>query len=214
MITGNRLVNWIYRGLEVFVKVAALNVLWMVFTVVGAGVLGIFPASAALLSVIRKWMMEGMDTSVPRTFIGSYKKEFVKVNVLGYAALLYGFVLFTNYQFMLGADGIVQLLIVIGLIILGTLFFLTVTFLFPAIVHFDLPVLKVVKVAFLYGMTHFYLAIMAGIGLTVTYHIVLFFPGIFMWFIPSLTGIILMPAAYMAFQKFSRETNADEAVKV
>ncbi|GGF36152.1 hypothetical protein GCM10010954_38920 [Halobacillus andaensis] len=202
-MTGNKIVDRIYRALEIFVKVSALNGMWMVFTLMGAGVLGFFPASAALLSVVRKWIMEGFDAPASRTFIACYKKEFGKANLFGYAALIYAAVLYTNYQYMLMADGVIQLLFVIGLIILGTLFFLTVTFLFPVIVHFDLPVWRYVKVAFQFGLRYFYLALFAGLGFMVIYHVVLFLPSVFMWFIPSLIGLTLMNAAYLAFHRFS-----------
>ncbi|PYZ96400.1 hypothetical protein CR205_11795 [Alteribacter lacisalsi] len=200
-MSGNAVVDRIMTGLEILVKVFVINGLWILFTALGLVVFGIFPATVALLAVVRKWIMGESDVPIFKTFAGSYKKEFVKANLYGLMIVLYGWVLYVNYQYMLLADGLLQLVMVIGLIITTSLFLLTVSFLFPSLVHFKLSFVEYLKFSFLLGVTRFYLPVLAGIGLTIVYHSVLFYPGVLVWFVPSLTGLILMSTAYQAFRK-------------
>ncbi|TMW70935.1 YesL family protein [Alteribacter natronophilus] len=200
-MTGNAVVNRLFQALEIFVKVTALNAVWLLFTVLGLGVFGFFPAAAALLAVVRKWLMEGMDIPLFRTFAASYKSEFVKANLYGFLIVLYGWVLFVNYQYMQIATGWLQPVIAVGFIITAVLFLLTVTFLFPSLVHFRLSFAENIKFAFLLGVTKFYLPVLAGAGLMLVYHAVLYVPGILGFFIPSMTGLILMSVTYLGMRK-------------
>ncbi|WP_026691332.1 YesL family protein [Alteribacter aurantiacus] len=200
-MSGNVVVDKIVQSLDVFVRVVFLNGLWLLFTVLGLGVLGIFPATAALLAVIRKWLMDGMGIPLMKTFAKSYKKEFLKANVYGYLIVLYAWILFINYQYMMLADGVLQLVLVVGFIATSTLFLLTVTFLFPSLVHFDLRFLEYLKFSFLLGVTKFYLPILVGVGLTLIYHSALYFPGITMWFLPSAIGFVVMALTYQGLKR-------------
>ncbi|TDL31102.1 DUF624 domain-containing protein [Jeotgalibacillus sp. S-D1] len=200
-MSGNVVVDKMVQSLEILVKIVLLNGIWLLFTVLGLGVLGFFPATAALLAVIRKWLMVGMETSILKTFAGSYKKEFMKANLYGFMIVFYAWVLYVNYQYMLTASGWLQFLLVVGFIATSTLFLLTVTFLFPSLVHFELSFLENLKFSFLLGVTKFYLAISVGIGLAIIYHSFLFIPGIMVWFLPSAIGFIVMALTFQGLKR-------------
>ena len=60
-----------------------LHLLWVVFTILGLGVFGIFPATAALFLVIYKWIEKDFEIPIFKTFFSEYKKQFIRSNGLG-----------------------------------------------------------------------------------------------------------------------------------
>ncbi|WP_062047605.1 YesL family protein [Bacillus sp. JCM 19034] len=72
------------RGLEWFTKLVYLNFLWVIFSILGLGLFGFFPAMAATFSVVHQWMNKNTDMSLFKEFWRAYKMYFIKSNVLGY----------------------------------------------------------------------------------------------------------------------------------
>ncbi|MFA9556724.1 DUF624 domain-containing protein [Evansella sp. AB-rgal1] len=52
------LIGNLYRVSEWLIRLAYINILWMLFTIVGLIILGIAPATATVFTIIRKWFME------------------------------------------------------------------------------------------------------------------------------------------------------------
>ena len=57
----NRFGEWVIR-------LVILNVLWLGFSVVGLGILGVFPSTSALFSVLRKWFIGQEQVKITRSF--------------------------------------------------------------------------------------------------------------------------------------------------
>jgi uncharacterized membrane protein YesL len=59
-------------------KLAYLNLLWIVFSVGGLIVFGSIPASVSLFTIVRKWLIN-KETDLPifHTFFQNYKNEFL-----------------------------------------------------------------------------------------------------------------------------------------
>src|SRR5690625_2024178 len=81
-----RLALWVTRF-------AYLNLLWVVFTLVGLVFFGFLPATAAMFAVVRKWISGETDIPVLQTFWKSYRKEFMIINVIGYIVFIIGYLL-------------------------------------------------------------------------------------------------------------------------
>lgn len=64
-----------------------LQLLWIVFTIVGFGIFGIFPATAAVYQVVYKWITKHTDISIYQTFISYYKEYFKRSNIVGLITL-------------------------------------------------------------------------------------------------------------------------------
>src|SRR5690625_6051612 len=79
---------------------AYLNLLWVVFTVVGLIFFGFLPATAAMFAVVRKWIGGEADIPVLPTFWKSYRKEFVKINIIGYIVFIIGYLLTIELQIL------------------------------------------------------------------------------------------------------------------
>src|SRR5690625_1995366 len=70
---GDGLSGRLYRICEVITKFAYVNILWFVFTLLSLIIFGFMPATVALFSVTRKWVMGDMDVPVFSTFWGTYR---------------------------------------------------------------------------------------------------------------------------------------------
>lgn len=75
--------NGFYRFCEWVMRLAYLNLLWIGFSLAGAVVFGLAPATAAMFAVTRQWVMGNTDIPVFQTFFQTFKKEWAKSSVLG-----------------------------------------------------------------------------------------------------------------------------------
>lgn len=69
----------IFSWLETITNLIQLNILWILFCL---PVVTIFPATAAMYSVVRQWIVE-QDPSVYRSFLFHFKKNMKKNTIIG-----------------------------------------------------------------------------------------------------------------------------------
>ena len=72
-----------YSFFEWVTKLALLNLLWLLFSLVGGILLGIFPSTLAMFAVIRQWLQGDTQLSIRKSFWRYYKADFWKGNALG-----------------------------------------------------------------------------------------------------------------------------------
>src|SRR5690625_5218522 len=84
----SKFVSGYYRLALWITRFAYLNLLWVVFTFVGLIFFGFLPATAAMFAVVRKWIGGEANIPVLPTFWKSYRKEFVKINIIGYIVFI------------------------------------------------------------------------------------------------------------------------------
>lgn len=142
----------IYNILEWITKFAYVNLLWVVFTLVGGVILGFYPSTIAMFAMVRDWIRGNPDLPVLKTFWNYYKRDFLKSNLLG---------LFLNALFILIAIDLYYInsnlneqltwtyipLFAFMLIVILFLFYI-----FPSFTHFDLKITGLIKNAFLIMM--------------------------------------------------------------
>ncbi|WP_279326382.1 YesL family protein [Bacillus litorisediminis] len=80
------------------VRLVWTNLLWMAFTIMGAGVFGIMPATVAMFTVTRKWKLKEFDFSIRKLFIATYKREFVRSNIIGLIFSIIGVLLYIDLK--------------------------------------------------------------------------------------------------------------------
>ncbi|WP_026699616.1 YesL family protein [Salibacterium aidingense] len=90
---------------EWILKLVYVNVLWLLFTGAGLFFLGLFPATAAMLTVIREWLKGSTDLAVFPAFWKSCKSSFVKSNFLGWLLAATGGALSVYYQLIQQLEG-------------------------------------------------------------------------------------------------------------
>lgn len=191
----------IYIAMEWVMRFAYIQLLWIAFTVLGLIVLGFSPSTTAAFSVIRRWQLGETDIPVFKTYWKYYRQEFFKSNLLGLFAVAGILLVIFNFTFV-EATSLVSLsaphVLMLGIILFYLIFLL---YLFPAFVHFEGSVFKVMKTAFLIMLIsplHTLLMLLSVSALLVIFYAV---PALA--FVLGITSFIFITSlfALKAFQK-------------
>ncbi|MEH7494380.1 YesL family protein [Neobacillus niacini] len=189
-----RICDWIAR-------LAFLNLLWIAFTLVGFVFLGFFPATIAMFSVCRRWVMGEQDVPVYKTFFQSYRTEFRKGNLIGICLMAIVYILWVDYR-------ILQTSANSNLQSLAYLFFLLIVFygifllfLFPMYVHYELKGRQLIKNTLLLAVASPLTAIVMVTGVLFVYYLSLSISGVVFFFSGSILALFIMWFSYRVFQK-------------
>ena len=185
--------EWIYR-------LIFLNFLWMGFTILGLGVLGIFPATNALFSVLRKYLLNKKDVKIASDFYHFYRKDFLKSNALGYVLSLIAAVIWIDFRYFMSITNF-------GMFIVGNLMLVLVAFLllalcvvFPIFSHYEMSLGQYIKNALLYPFTHLLTMLLLVISIILFDLIVYQVPGFLPFIGISFPCFIMMKILLPKFQ--------------
>lgn len=203
--------GWYLRLGEWALNLFLLNLLWIIFSMLGLFIVGIFPATVALFAVMRKLTMESKEVPVFKLFWTTYKREFVKANIIGYAWSLIGFVLYIDLRVLNQLDSsLLNQLFTFGLYMIIAAYLVTLLYLFPIFVHFNLKKREYFKYAIILTIGRPIQSIMLIIGLTVGLFILWRVPGLIPVFGMSFISLLVMKIASISFPKLDNPT----AVKI
>lgn len=197
----NTFLNWVTR-------LALLNVLALAFTIISLGVLGLFPALSASFAITRKWVSGETDIPVVRSFWKYFKKDFWKSNLLGYMIAAVSYILYLDFVFLTVYPGDITSLLTIPFIIISTIFILTVLYIFPVFVHFQMTLFQVIKSAFFIMLSNPLPTLMMAVGVLGIAVIIYFLQGLVIFFGISVLSVAIMMPAYRAFQKTQNKEEA------
>jgi uncharacterized membrane protein YesL len=185
-------------------KLAYLNLLWILFTFVGFVAFGFFPATTAMFTIVRKWLLREETFSVFPEFWRTYKKEFLKSNGYGLIFTVIGYILYYDFTFIgLNSGKLTFLVPVLVLILIWYL--ITLFFFFPVYVHFDLPFFKVLKQSLLIALTSPLELIQIAAACGILYGVVSLLPGTIPLFTGSVLAFAVMWIGLRAFEKAGRK---------
>lgn len=189
-------VNWVnskfYTACQWICQLACLNLLWILFAFGGLIIFGLMPATAAMFTVLKRWVMGEAGIPLLRTFITAYQKEFIGSNLLGLPFAGAGYIIYFNYNFLQVMDAPFQTVLLVSLISTTILYLITAAFIFPVYVHYDLKPLQYIKVASVIGIRSPQMILILVLGLVLLYHLFYFIPGLIPFFGMSATGLIVM----------------------
>lgn len=197
---NSRSFEGINRIADIIFFLAYVNFLWLVFTVAGLVILGLFPATIAMLSVIRKRIM-GKEVATFSFFWSIYKKEFVRGNILGYIVLIVSYSFYVEYTLINSIDHAFLNYFMYPFITLNLFFVLTVIYLLPVYVHYELKLIRVIKNAFFIMLVNPFTTITAFIGILVISYLLITFPFIAFFFGGSILAYFVMFVSMHAFSK-------------
>lgn len=180
-------------------RLAYVNLLWIAFTLLGLGILGLMPATVALFSVTRKWTMGENDVPIYRTFWTTYRNEFLKSNMYGIVLFLIGFIIYIDLVH-LPTEGLFSILR-IAIFVCGILYFIMLLYIFPIYVHYDWKGIQYLKYALLIGVSHPHYTILMGVGGVSLYRLCIKFPGIIPFFGISLLAYVMMWTVYKVIRR-------------
>ncbi|WP_238323053.1 YesL family protein [Gorillibacterium massiliense] len=163
------LTGGLYRIMEWIMRLAVINVLWIVFALpffyfalaglvspeitnlstvlLPLGILAPFtllPSSAAMFTIARKWTTGEADVPLWKTFFNGYKENYVKSMLGGIIFIVIGGVLYANYHFYLSSKGMIAYLSILFLVFMVFLGAAMINFL-SITVHFHMKLMQVVK---------------------------------------------------------------------
>lgn len=204
----NRAASQVYAATEWIARFAYINLLWIVFSLLGLGALGFFPATISMFTIIRKWIMGETDIPIFRTFWNTYKSEFLKSNGLGYIIVALIAIIILDLVFMKNSGSNFMSAIHIPLYMFIFAVAMTMFYLFPVYVHYELKIFQMIKNAFLTMLINPIENIVIITGIAAVYFVVKFIPGLGFFFGGSLSAAIIMAACYLAFTKVDKKRRA------
>lgn len=190
------LFNWV-------VRLAYINILWILFSLVGLIFLGIGPATVSVFTVIRKLLDDSSDISIGKLFIQTYKKEFWSANklmLIVFPVCLFIYIDFLSLQ-ILPSSFFMDKIVFTGMIILSLLVIIWFSYLFAVYVHFDLRFITNFKYALLIAGINPLPTVLILFGLFVFSIVLSIVPAVSIFYLISVPIFIVQLGAKQAFRK-------------
>jgi uncharacterized membrane protein YesL len=181
-------------------RLAYLNALWILFTIIGIGLFGFFPATSGMFEVVRKWVQGENDIPIYKHFWKTFKKEFIKINLMGYMFVSIGYFLTIEFMILRNQEHITYLIASFGVLGLLIIYLIILLYLFPIYSEFELKFFHYIKWSVFIGIAHPILTIfLAGIIIVIVYFIYITIPVLLFLFGGSVSAFILTWGASQAF---------------
>src|SRR5690625_6991780 len=130
-------------------RLAFVNVLWILFSILGLGVAGIFPATVAGLGITRKWLMCDKEIPIWKAFKTYFNSNFLKANLTGWLLSVIGVVLYLNYHVINQMTGDYLFISIFAFYLVVFFYFLIVIWFFPLLSHYEANIRQQIKNAFI-----------------------------------------------------------------
>ncbi|MEF3302646.1 YesL family protein [Paenibacillus sp. GYB003] len=222
------LMGGLYRISEWIMRFSVINVLWVIlsipfFYLTLAGLIAatesvayirqsivliaivspftLFPATAAMFSVARKWVTGDVDVPLFKTYFRGYKENYLQSMLGGLFFVVLASVMYVNYTFYLRQSGALSLLSIL-FIVLAFILMAAVLHFFSIMVHFHMKFWQILKNSFLITignpvMTVFLLVANGVIVYVSLYHFTFLIP----FFMGSLMAFVSFWAFYRIFDR-------------
>lgn len=191
-----------YRFSEIVLKLVLIQGLWVAFTLCGAIILGIVPATIGMFTVVRKWMMgEENNRTLIKVFWNAFRKDFRRANAIGLVLFLVSFLLYMNFSILRLTEGFIYLFLLIGLFTISILFFILLIYIFPVYVHFELKFFQYFTLSLLLGISSPIYTLLAVFGCFGLYRLFLWVPGLIPFFSVVLCALFIMWVSLKTFKK-------------
>jgi uncharacterized membrane protein YesL len=186
-------------------RFAYINFLWIAFSLAGLVAFGLMPATVALFSVTRKWILGQTDFPIFQTFANTFRKEFIKSNMLGLILFLFGYMLYVDLAYI-PAEGILLTLLRFSVLTIAFFFIIILLYIFPVYVHYNWKTLSYIKYALILGASYPHFTFGMMIAMFILYILLSILPGVIPFFSVSLLAYLVM---YISYQVFSKADNLD-----
>jgi uncharacterized membrane protein YesL len=191
-------IGGIYEICEWIMRLAYVNLLWLFFTLLGLGVLGFFPATSAMFTLVRGWLL-GQELKVFPTFWRSCRKNWIDANLLGYFLLAVGILLYVDIRLMRSFNHPFFDLLSFAALGFGFLYLVVLLYAFPLYVHVRLKKREVVRLALFAGMKHPLRTLILLVCIAMIALINAVFPGLIPFLSGSVVCLVLMRAVLRVF---------------
>lgn len=198
-LTGWR--GTLYRYMDWGMRLAYINILWLGGIILGLGVVGFFPATVAMLSVIKKWSYGEEDIKTFSCFRDIYKKEILKSNLYGYLWILIGVIIYVDFQFFDSLTNIPALIATLFFFILGVIYLIAILYALPLYVGYEMKLSQYFKDSIYIVLSNPLFAVFMVIGgFYLPYFLVTKIPGLIPFYGGSLMGFSLILISNKMFE--------------
>jgi uncharacterized membrane protein YesL len=187
-------------------KIMLLNWLWLVYILLGGIVLGVFPATASLFAITRRWLKGEMDRPTFCEYHTYYKQNFWKVNGLGWIYLLIGIFLVYDLYLVTQLKGLVALFSSMLIIILFLIYSFSFLYLFSYYVHFNQTFKNYLLQPFFLTIVSFKQNLLIAIGLTLVGYLIYQLPGLILFTLGVMPAYWVMKVSLNRFKEIQSQT--------
>lgn len=200
-------IDWIYKLSKYILNFMYVNFLWLLFSILGLIITGFFPSTVAMFTVVRKWVLGESGVPIFETFWSSYKKQFLRSNLLGYSLCFIGVVIYTDLFFLQQVENNYLQILYIPALFLTLLYLLTLLFVIPIVVHYDVKGFQIIKNAFYISIISPLSIIKMVLSLLIIGYLLITFPALWVLFSGSASSYFIMRIANSAFLKYEQKRN-------
>lgn len=191
-----------YRFLEWLMWIMYLNMLWILTSLLGLIVLGIFPSTLGLVVTIRKWCIENEDIKFTRTYFKAVKQYFLKANFVGYLLMFIGYVLVVDFHWISQDTSVFRLLFFVLFLLLAICFIIILLYIFPVLAHFDVTLWRAFKHAIVIGLFSPFLTVTVMVTLFLSQYLWRYIPGLLPVVGVSFIFYLITRLSLLAFKRF------------
>jgi uncharacterized membrane protein YesL len=190
-------------------RLAILNLLWITFTIAGLVLLGFFPATVAMFTLIRKWIFTKEDPPLFRTFWSVFRTEFIKANKFGLIPVVIGAFIYVDFKVLTLYDHWIFTLIHVVLIGVMILYFLSITFLFPVYVHYEAGNFENLKNSFILAVIKPLTSISVLLCSLIIIYVTIMFPALAVFFTGSVISLISISMTNREMRKLHKAKDGE-----
>ncbi|WP_432245061.1 YesL family protein [Arthrobacter sp. G.S.26] len=142
-----------YSFFDTLLWIACLNLLWIVFALLGLGILGTGPATASAQILVRK-RSRGEAAPLLRGFVAGYFRNFVRANALALPLMGVSLALFLNWNWFAGAAGVLAEVMAALIFVLALVFAGIACHVFPMYARYQLPLAQYLLMSSRFAARH------------------------------------------------------------
>lgn len=176
----------------------------MLFTLLGLGILGLFPATSALFTVIRHFLIGDNEKPIFQMFWKAYREGFRQMNVIGLILVVIGSVIVLDLRFFQLSDNFLLQSLSFLFFFLLFIFITVVLYVFPIYVHYHYKTFEYLKFAFIIAIGKPMISIMMFVGSYLLFMLFQYTPILFVFFGGPMIGYVLMWISLKAFPKAAK----------
>src|SRR5699024_6657232 len=118
---------------------------WIIFSLLGLVIFGFFPATMSMFTIARNWTLGRTDIPIFKTFLQSFRLNFVQINVIGYCLVFIGCLLYVDLRFFQMSQHLILSLMSFFILFALLIYFIVLLYIFPVFVHFKFKLFEYIK---------------------------------------------------------------------
>jgi uncharacterized membrane protein YesL len=142
-----------YSFFDTLVWIAGLNLLWIAFTLLGFGIFGAGPATAAAQIEVRK-RAAGNAVPLLREFASAYFRNFVRANALALPVMAIAAALVLNWNYFSGGRGVLAQFMAGGILVAAIFLAGAVCYVFPMYARYELTLPQYLLMSSRFAVRH------------------------------------------------------------